>query len=174
MGFLTIGAVVLSLQSTLQAALALSTGDVFARADKFVVNETDCDNRHYTYQQLAGYGFVPNNARDKYGDTLGGFGSAAAIDRKTWTKNKGVYTGILWALPDRGWYGHVHSRRSQQIMSKADFAVKEHEWYSELSDPDSQIWNHFHAESRRYSCQPFSPKLAAEILGHHFIHWPRW
>lgn len=69
-----------------------------------IVNQTTCDGKQYTYQSLAGYGFIPSNARDKYGDTIGGIGSSAAIDQKTWKKSKsGVYTGILYALPDRGW-----------------------------------------------------------------------
>ena len=70
-----------------------------------VTNQTTCDNEQYTYQQLAGYGFVPSNAVDKYGDTLGGYGSSIAIDQKSWKKLKnGSYTGLLWAIPDRGWY----------------------------------------------------------------------
>lgn len=113
MGFVRLGAIVLSLQSSL-TALALSTGDITSRftprAFLPTVNETDCDGRRYTYQQLAGYGFVPSDAVDKFGDTLGGFGSSIAIDRKSWKKKKNVYTGILWALPDRGWYGHDPSR----------------------------------------------------------------
>ena len=68
-----------------------------------VVNQTTCDGKQFTYEQLAGYGFVPSNARDKYGDTLGGFGSAIALDRNSWRKKGRSYTGILWALPDRGW-----------------------------------------------------------------------
>ncbi|KAL8966453.1 MAG: hypothetical protein Q9197_005971 [Variospora fuerteventurae] len=55
--------------------------------------------------RLAGYGSIPANARDSYGDTLGGFGSAIAIDHKSWRKLKnGTYTGKLYAIPDRGWY----------------------------------------------------------------------
>lgn len=85
-------------------------------ANPSITNQTTCDNELYTYQELAGYGFVPSNARDKYGDTLGGYGSAIAIDRNSWTKlNNGSYTGLLWAIPDRGWYvllepswGNVH------------------------------------------------------------------
>lgn len=70
-----------------------------------ITNQTTCDNEQYTYQELAGYGFVPSNATDKYGDTLGGYGSAIAIDRSSWQMlNNGSYTGLLWALPDRGWY----------------------------------------------------------------------
>lgn len=69
-----------------------------------IVNQTTCDNKEFVYQQLAGYGFVPSDARDKFGDTLGGYGSSAAFDRKSWKKvSKGSYTGTLYTLPDRGW-----------------------------------------------------------------------
>lgn len=69
-----------------------------------VTNRTTCDGEQYTYQELAGYGFVPNDARDKFGDTLGGYGSSIAMDRKQWRKVKdGLYTGIVYAIPDRGW-----------------------------------------------------------------------
>ena len=68
------------------------------------VNTTTCNQQAYTYISLAGYGTTPSNARDKYGDTAGGIGSSAAIDASTWTRHaNGTYTGILWALPDRGW-----------------------------------------------------------------------
>lgn len=68
------------------------------------VNKTVCNGRKYSYTELAGYGLVPPNARDKFGDTLGGFGSSIVLESKTWSKRKnGSYTGILWALPDRGW-----------------------------------------------------------------------
>lgn len=74
-------------------------------ANQTITNQTTCDNEQYTYQELAGYGFVPSNATDKYGDTLGGYGSAIAIDRSSWELlENGSYTGLLWAIPDRGWY----------------------------------------------------------------------
>jgi hypothetical protein len=51
---------------------------------------------------LAGYGFVKSDARDKFGDTLGGIGSSIAIDQKTWKKmGPNSYQGILWALPGK-------------------------------------------------------------------------
>ncbi|EXJ85504.1 hypothetical protein A1O1_05868 [Capronia coronata CBS 617.96] len=68
------------------------------------VNTTTCNGQTFVYEALAGYGFVPSNSRDKFGDTAGGFGSSAAIDQTSWKVDKsGVYSGILWALPDRGW-----------------------------------------------------------------------
>ncbi|KAG9246775.1 esterase-like activity of phytase-domain-containing protein [Calycina marina] len=63
-----------------------------------------CNGKQYTYQELAGYGYVPSNARDEFGDTIGGMGSALALDRSQWKKlANGSYTGVVWALPDRGW-----------------------------------------------------------------------
>ena len=43
------------------------------QADGNVVNQTICNGKQYTYQRLAGYGFVPSNARDRYGDTVSQF-----------------------------------------------------------------------------------------------------
>lgn len=105
MGILRLGTVLLSVQLGLEA-LALSTGKLFSRYDsKHIVNETVCDHGHYQYRGLAGYGLIPSNARDKFGDTIGGIGSAIALERKSWKKTKGGdYTGILWGLTDRGWY----------------------------------------------------------------------
>jgi len=68
------------------------------------VNTTTCNGRTYVYNELAGYGYVPSDAYDKFGDTIGGIGSSIAIPRKSWTvSKKGVYTGTLYAIPDRGW-----------------------------------------------------------------------
>lgn len=68
------------------------------------MNQTTCGGNTYTYQQLAGYGFNPSNATDSAGDTIGGIGSGIALDKTAWTKlANGSYTGVLWALPDRGW-----------------------------------------------------------------------
>ena len=79
----------------------------YTRNPSFIVNQTTCAGKTYTYESLAGYGFIPSNARDKFGDTIGGIGSSIAIDRKSWKKSTSKtttkYTGTLYALPDRGW-----------------------------------------------------------------------
>ncbi|KAK0618783.1 putative secreted protein [Lasiodiplodia hormozganensis] len=73
------------------------------------VNTTTCNGNTYTYRALAGYGSVSGSARDKFGDTLGGLGSSIAIEHGSWKRETNdsdgteLYTGILWALPDRGW-----------------------------------------------------------------------
>jgi len=82
-------------------------GPVVSRADSAPVNVTTCNGKKYVYEELAGYGKLPANFRDKYGDTLG-VGSAIALDKKKskWRKNKGKkgsYEGVIYGLPDRGW-----------------------------------------------------------------------
>ncbi|KAF2865923.1 esterase-like activity of phytase-domain-containing protein [Massariosphaeria phaeospora] len=70
------------------------------------VNQTTCNGQTYVYEELAGWGILAGDARDKLGDTIGGIGSAIAIDKKSWKKKKGdkeAYEGILYGLPDRGW-----------------------------------------------------------------------
>jgi hypothetical protein len=70
------------------------------------VNVTTCNGKTYTYSALAGYGKLASDSRDKFGDTIGGIGSAIALDKKSWKSKKGkneAYTGIVYGLPDRGW-----------------------------------------------------------------------
>ncbi|KAI4173821.1 MAG: hypothetical protein LQ348_006474 [Seirophora lacunosa] len=100
----TLTRVFLVLSSCLTVVSAVPTSPKSHPPATGVVNQTTCNGKQYIYQQLAGYGFIPANARDSQGDTLGGFGSAIAIDQKSWRKLKnGTYTGTLYALPDRGW-----------------------------------------------------------------------
>lgn len=69
------------------------------------ISQTTCSGQRYNYYGLAAYGPVPSNAIDRYEDTLGGFGSAVTFDQSAWSKGQdGSYDGIIWAMPDRGWY----------------------------------------------------------------------
>jgi len=70
------------------------------------VSETTCNGKKYVYEELAGWGILDGTSRDKFGDTIGGIGSAIALDKKSWKKKKGgneAYDGIIFGLPDRGW-----------------------------------------------------------------------
>ncbi|KAJ6140266.1 hypothetical protein N7471_006752 [Penicillium samsonianum] len=68
------------------------------------ISQTTCSSQRYNYYGLAAYGLVPSNATDRYGDTLGGFGSAVTFYQSAWNKGQdGSYDGIIWAMPDRGW-----------------------------------------------------------------------
>ncbi|KAI1360953.1 esterase-like activity of phytase-domain-containing protein [Xylaria arbuscula] len=88
----------------LVAALAAFTSASSIGRRATSVNSTTCNGVKYSYDELAGYGFVPSNAVDKLGDTLGGLGSSLHLDQGAWKKHcNGTYSGILWSLPDRGW-----------------------------------------------------------------------
>lgn len=70
------------------------------------VNTTTCNGKTYVYEELAGWGLLASDARDKFGDTIGGIGSSIALEKKSWKKKKGdneAYEGIIYGLPDRGW-----------------------------------------------------------------------
>jgi hypothetical protein len=83
---------------------AIPSPRVDAASRKKPVNETACAGKRYAYNGLAGYGYLPSDARDFLGDTIGGIGSSIAIDTKSWEKTaKNTYKGIVWAMPDRGW-----------------------------------------------------------------------
>lgn len=67
------------------------------------VNQTTCNGRSYSYDELAGYGVIPSDFRDKTGDTIGG-PSASFFDQSSWKKTgDDSYEGLVWTLPDRGW-----------------------------------------------------------------------
>ena len=93
-----------SVLSTALLATQASARVLLPRGNSNVVNSTTCNGKEYVYEELAGFGFVVSDAVDKFGDNLGGLGSAIHVDRASWKKSSnGTYTGVLWALPDRGW-----------------------------------------------------------------------
>lgn len=88
----------------MKSTWALALFATAATAAEHVVNKATCAGTTYKYTGLAGYGFIPSNATDKYGDTIGGIGSSIAIEQSSWHKNaQGNYHGTVYALPDRGW-----------------------------------------------------------------------
>lgn len=93
------------------------------------VNVTTCNGKTYTYSALAGYGKLASDARDKFGDTIGGIGSAIAVDKKSWKIKKGkeeAYTGVVYGLPDRGWNTRgTQNTQSRIHMFSFDFEIVE-------------------------------------------------
>ena len=63
-----------------------------------VVNTTVCNGQTYVYKELAGYGYLPSDFRDRFGDSVS-LGSSIAIDKSTWSQKGNVYEGIMYALP---------------------------------------------------------------------------
>lgn len=102
--------------SSILAIVPLALGSALPQATtpgaSSAVNTTTCNGKTYVYENLAGYGFVPSNATDKFGDTIGGHGSSIAVDGRSWTRVGNSYTGILYTLPDRGWNTNVSIKNS--------------------------------------------------------------
>jgi len=48
---------------------------------------------------------------------MGGFGSSIALKRGSWKEKKGEFTGVLYALPDRGFNVSVPHFISLSIRS---------------------------------------------------------
>lgn len=93
----------LALTAASFVSAAPTSSDRPDKPDSSVVNSTTCNGKSYVYNSLAGYGYIPGNGRDKFGDTLGGIGSSIAIEQRSWRKVGKTYYGIIWGLPDRGW-----------------------------------------------------------------------
>jgi hypothetical protein len=62
------------------------------------VNTTVCNGQTYVYEELAGYGYLPSDFRDRFGDSVS-LGSSIALDKSTWSQKGNVYEGIIYALP---------------------------------------------------------------------------
>ncbi|KAH8678100.1 esterase-like activity of phytase-domain-containing protein [Xylariales sp. PMI_506] len=94
-----------ALIATVAGRIAVPRGDSNSTtASTGAVNTTVCSGKEYVYEELAGYGYIVSNATDKYGDTVGGIGSAIHLEKSSWKKTcNGSYIGTLWTLPDRGW-----------------------------------------------------------------------
>ncbi|EDU51179.1 Phytase-like domain containing protein [Pyrenophora tritici-repentis] len=92
-------------------------------------NITTCNNQVYKYDTLAGYGKLPSNTRDKYGDTIGGIGSAIALEPKSWKLAGDSYTGVVYGLPDRGW----NTQGTQNTQSRI------HKFYVNFTPVEAKI-----------------------------------
>jgi hypothetical protein len=83
----------------LGAACALTFGTVTAGAQ-----QVPFEGSIFVNQGLVGVARVPSNAVDRFGDTLGGFGSGMTVEPGSWKEQRqGVYGGRFLMLPDRGW-----------------------------------------------------------------------
>ena len=62
----------------------------------------------YVNKGLVGFGLIPSNFRESTGDTIGGIGSAIAIELGSWQVNTdGTFAGTFIVHPDRGFNVYV-------------------------------------------------------------------
>src|SRR6516165_6190213 len=78
------------------ATLLLLTGGIAS------AQSVSFQGHSFVNKGLVGVARIPSNARDQFGETLGGFGSGMAMDLDSWHRNRdGSYGGTLYMLPDR-------------------------------------------------------------------------
>ena len=70
------------------------------------VNTTVCNGQTYVYEELAGYGYLASDFRDRFGDSVS-LGSSIAIDKSTWSQKGNVYEGVMYALPGMNSKNHI-------------------------------------------------------------------
>ena len=54
----------------------LAAAGLASRQATTPASSTTCNDKSYVYERLAGYGQIPGDSRDHFGDTIGGIGSA--------------------------------------------------------------------------------------------------
>ena len=113
------------------------------------VKSTTCNAKTYVYEELAGYGNLPSNARDIKGDTLGGIGSSIAMDKSSWRREGKSYKGL-----------------SRQRL--------EYRRHSTLRERSSQDRNHVHTERDCYCFGTFWTEYPDEVLGFHPLQGSKW
>lgn len=82
--------------AVLLAGLAMA-GDAAAQVKSVTVGGST-----FVDQGLVGVGRLASTTRDKYGETLGSM-SALTFDARSWRRQGDTYTGLMFALPDRGY-----------------------------------------------------------------------
>ncbi|RMZ76912.1 hypothetical protein DV738_g4706, partial [Chaetothyriales sp. CBS 135597] len=129
-----------SLQLALFAATVSAIPGSISQRSSSSVNTTTINGQTYVYESLAGYGYTASNARDKFGDTAGGIGSSAAIEPGSWKKSGSTYTGVLWALPDRGWNTEGTTNYQPRVHKFAiTFTPNDSATVSDPSPPNLQL-----------------------------------
>ena len=94
-----------------------------------------CQGQPYTYNQLAGYGWVEGDAVDKFGDTIN---IGSSITFASWKKTGSQYQGKMYGLPDRGWNGN----------GTVNFVPRIHEFHVSFTPPQES------------AAQPYQPNVA--------------
>ncbi|CUA76575.1 hypothetical protein RSOLAG22IIIB_06358 [Rhizoctonia solani] len=83
---------------------ALMGSALAATTDPALWTTAALGGKTFVNQGLVGFGYIPASARDSYGETLGGLGSAIALQKGTFKAGpNGTFTGRLITQPDRGY-----------------------------------------------------------------------
>ncbi|KAG8726450.1 hypothetical protein FRC12_023396 [Ceratobasidium sp. 428] len=93
------------MRSSARLGLPLLFGTALAASpDPSLWTSVKLGSQTFVNKGIVGFGYVPATARDSYGETLGGLGSAIALARGSFKAGpNGTFTGRLITQPDRGY-----------------------------------------------------------------------
>ncbi|PVF97559.1 hypothetical protein CPB86DRAFT_419569 [Serendipita vermifera] len=132
---------VLLLASILESSYALarrSGGSSSPSPDPSLSTSITINGKTFINKGLVAFGLLPADAKDSYGETLGGFGSAIAIKRGTFRANRdGTFTGKVLAQPDRG-FNVDRPIDWQTRLHTLSFTLKPYYGTANLSFADAQ------------------------------------
>ncbi|KAK4117852.1 hypothetical protein N656DRAFT_786459 [Canariomyces notabilis] len=96
-----------------------------------------CNGKKYQYDSLAGFGSLPHDARDEFGDTIS-IGSAMAVTN--WHKAGDKYKGTVYGLPDRGWNTKGTTNTAPRVhILEVTFTPKPHATVAKPSPPNVEF-----------------------------------
>ncbi|CAE6401815.1 unnamed protein product, partial [Rhizoctonia solani] len=109
----------------------------------------------FVNQGLVGFGYIPASARDSYGETLGGLGSAIALQKGTFKAGlNGTFTGRLIAQPDRGY----------NVETTIDWQARQHSFDFVLSPYCGKNKLDFDTAAKTFGIQYKTPGLPTSGL----------
>ncbi|CAE6398928.1 unnamed protein product [Rhizoctonia solani] len=121
--------------------------------------------KNFVNQGLVGFGYIPASARDSYGETLGGLGSAIALQKGTFKAGpNGTFTGRLIAQPDRGY--NVETTIDWQARQHSfDFVLSPYYGKSKLDfDTAAKTLSIQYKSTLLYSKAPGSPTSGLDAI----------
>lgn len=87
--------------SSIATSTATSSAAAASSTSSDAVNTVTVDGQTYVNHGLVAFGRIPHDSYDSYGESLGGLGSAIALESFR-SGSKGSYTGTIRLQPDRG------------------------------------------------------------------------
>ncbi|EJD55294.1 hypothetical protein AURDEDRAFT_140900 [Auricularia subglabra TFB-10046 SS5] len=135
-----------------------------AKKDVTVPDPSLATSVQFAGQTLVAFGLIPSDAKDSFGETLGGLGSAIAVKRGEYSIDNGTFSGVLVLQPDRGhnieapidWQGRFHT---------FDFVLQPYYAKKKLSFTDAQQTLQLeYVETRLFSDREDVPVSGADGL----------
>ncbi|KAF8604345.1 hypothetical protein BDV93DRAFT_492130 [Ceratobasidium sp. AG-I] len=127
-----------------------------ATPDPSLATSVVLNGQTFINKGLVAFGYIPAQARDSYGETLGGLGSAIALARGSFKAGpNGTFTGRLIAQPDRGY----------NVETTIDWQARQHSFDFVLSPYYDKSKLAFDAAAKTLTLQYKSTLLYSKASG---------